>query len=280
VSKGTVRVVYKAEEDYYDIVPKTNKSIEMMRNKIVSVKGVKWRWHVVLTFSEDDKNEIIKSGGFSGEVLRRFLINLKTINTDTKYFWKYEEGGLYGRPHFHLLIDFKINVNEAYCAEAIWKRKWKEGEVDLKKKLEKIKEKRKRKSYKGNLSDIELLMGKLLYRKWGKKGGVFANEIKGLGKEHQNNLLYYVNKDLMKRSNYNCIKKGSSKWKFSSGLKFDNVKWYDKSMVASNKKAISYLMRTKMNFIKHYDSLGMDGMSKFFGKIRKIQRGEFDEVIK
>ena len=42
---------------------------------------------------------------------------------------------------------------------------------------------------------------------------------------------------------------------------------------------IVLLMRTKMNFIRRYDSIGVNGFSRFYSKIRKIQNGDYDKVI-
>ena len=74
-----------------------------------------------------------------------------------------------------------------------WRGGWDKGKVDI------IKMINKEKMYYMNKdkSDVEIMMGLLLHRKWG-KGIVYAKEIEGLGREHKRNLVYYVNKDLMK----------------------------------------------------------------------------------
>jgi len=233
---------------------------------------------VVLTFRQSVLDEIMKSGDIGGEEIRSFLVKLKTISKEVKYFWKYEEGSMYGRPHFHVLIDFKKKLTKSFLAAKIFKRKWEEGVGDLTKVIKDSRKRSKRFGF-GEKSDVAVLLGKLLYKKWNKKGGVYVKEIKGLGKKDKFNIIYYVNKDLMKPSTYNKKKKGKAKWSFGKGYKFDFVSVYDKSMILSKKKAIALLMRTKMNFIRRYDSIGVNGFSRSYSKIRKIQNGDYDKVI-
>ena len=276
--KLTVNLVYYDKGSFFDVYPKISKSLALMRSKIIGVQGIKWGWHVVLTYRADIRENIIKFGGVSGAELLSFLNKTKTITSkNRKYFWKYEEGTKGGKPHFHLYFDFKAKINKELLAKKIFKQKWDNGLIDLSKVVNDLRKKTKKSKDRG---DIDLLMGHLLWKKWNKKGYAHAREMKGLGKDHMFNLLYYVNKDLMKPSTYNCLKKGAGHWGFGKGYKFKEVPLHSFSKMVSVKYAIHKMMTTKQNFIDYYDSIGMNGYKLFFSKIRKMQQGKYFVTIK
>ncbi|TFG23922.1 MAG: hypothetical protein EU529_05850 [Promethearchaeota archaeon] len=269
-----VNSVYN-EEGFWDVYPKISKSLQDMRDKIIGVTGIKWEWHVVLTYNTESLNEMLRKGGASGKELEGFLRDTKTIyNKGRKYFWKYEEGTKNQRSHFHLLFEFKKKFNKEYIAKKMFRKGWEAGKVDIIKMIKKA-----RTHYMNyKKSDVEIMMGYLLYRKWG-KGIVYARELKGLGSQHKRNLIYYVNKDLLKPTKLGKIKSSGKKWNFGRGYQFVVKPMFKKSDMVKYNQCISKLLLTKQNFIEYYDSFGENGYRKLFRKIKNIKKGMYDKVI-
>lgn len=276
MSSTKVICVYNDLGGFYDVYPKISKSLRNMRDKILGIKGVKWGWHVVLTFDENAFDRIIKKGGFSGAVLTRFLGRTKSIyKKSRKYFWKYEEGRKFGRSHYHLLFEFKKRFNAMYVLGKLYKEQWKGGGVDLKRLI-----RGQRKYYMNkNKTDTEILMGLLLRKKW-ENGIVYAKQIEGLGWSHRKNLIYYVNKDLLKPTGFRYRKADSDRWHFGTGYSFDAVTLFKEKRLVSVNECVHKMLTTKQVFMDYYDSFGRNGYKFFFRKIRKMKQGEFFKKIK
>ena len=275
MSSKEVICVFNDIGGFYDVYPKISGSLQEMRDKILGIKGVKWEWHVVLTVDDKSLNEIMKDGGFSGKVLKGFLIRTKTIyRINRKYFWKYEEGGKNDKPHYHFLLEFRKTFNMGYVADKLYPKGWREGTVDIGRL---IKAQRK---YKMNRkkTDTEILMGMLLRRKW-RNGIVYARQIKGLGNQHKKNLVYYVNKDLLKTKGFKNRKKDSKRWNFGKGYEFETVSLFSYKKSVSVNECIHKMMTTKGKFIDYYDSFGRDGFKYFFTKIRRMKKGLYFNTI-
>lgn len=276
MSSSEVVCVYNDLGDFYDVYPRISRSLGDMRDKILGIVGVKWEWHVVLTFDDKTFNDVVSQGGFSGDVLEGFLKRTKTIyKSSRKFFWKYEEGRLFGRAHYHMLFEFKKRFNQAYVLKKLFPYGWEHGKVNVKRLIN-----RQRKYHMNrNKTDVEILMGLLLRRKW-RNGIVYAKQIEGLGKAHQKNLVYYVNKDLLKPTGFSYSKAGAVKWHFGLKYKFKKVSLFSYKQKVSVNKCIHKMLTTKWNFIEYYDSFGKNGYSFFFKKVRDIKKGEYFKVIK
>ena len=274
-STDKVICVFNDIGEFYDVYPKISESLQDMRNKILGIKGVKWEWHVVLTVDDESLIEIMRSGGFSGKVLKGFLRNTKTIyRIDRKFFWKYEEGSKNERPYYHLLLEFKRNFNMGYILNKLYPQGWRNGLIDVKRLING----QRRYSMNKGKSNTEMLMGLLLKKKW-KNGIVYAKQIEGLGQMHQKNLIYYVNKDLLKSTGFKNRKKDSKKWNFGKGYEFETVSLFSYKESVSVNKCIHKMMTTKGKFLDYYYSFGRNGESFFFSKIRKMKKGLYFKTV-
>ncbi|MFX0070737.1 MAG: hypothetical protein ACFFAO_06575, partial [Candidatus Hermodarchaeota archaeon] len=109
-----ITILWHVEHEFYNVrirkgMRTISQSAMRMRRKIYNVEDVRWRYHVVLTLSEKSLLKC-KEKGIDSSLIRPFLNKVKSVFTDKKYFWKYEEGRKSERPHFHLLFDLKEKV--------------------------------------------------------------------------------------------------------------------------------------------------------------------------
>ncbi|MFX0070739.1 MAG: hypothetical protein ACFFAO_06585 [Candidatus Hermodarchaeota archaeon] len=280
MSSDRVHLVWNKMGNFFDVHPRVSKSLANMRDKILTIKGVKWEWHVVLTVNNRSLRRILARGGFSGEVLRDFLDKIgKLYKSDRKYFWKYEEGRKGERPHYHLLLSFGKRFNKAYLSRKLNRIEWERGDFDLKG----IIGKQRKYWMNRDKTDEEILMGLNLHKRWG-NGIVYAKEIKGMGNMHQRNLMYYVNKDVIKPTGFKYHKRGSSKWGFGQNYKFELEKkknLYESRGMVNVKKAEQRLLNTNRKYYEYYDGIdGRDGYREFWSKYRKLLKGEYNALIK
>ena len=275
MSSSKVTCVYNDLGGFYDVYPKISRSLQNMRDKILGIKNVKWEWHVVLTVSPKALRRIKKAGGFSGAVLNRFLTRTRTIyKSNRKYFWKYEEGGIGGRPHYHMLFEFKKKFNMGYVLNKLYPYGWRRGGVHVKRLMSRA----RKNPMNRDKTDTEILMGILLNKKWN-NGITFARQIKGLGRMYKKNVIYYINKDLLKPTGLQYIKSGSDKWHFGTGYKFEPVSLFSEKKLVSINECIYKMMTTKQSFIDYYDSIDKNGYKFFFKRIRQMKKGEYFKNI-
>ena len=113
---------------------------------------------------------------------------------------------------------------------------------------------------------------------WG-KGIVYVREMKGLGREHKKNVIYYVNKDIMKPTGLKHIKKRKHKWGFGKNYEFEEKPMFSVSKMVTYNQCKSKMLTTRDKFMKYYDSFGENGYNLLYRKMRYMDSGLYDKVI-
>jgi len=250
VSSGTtIKVFWHTEGQFYTVKNKRLNeliSLDKMRMKILTVKNATWKWHVVLTFSDEKLNTVLLVEKHLGAELTPFFKKVKNkIATRVMgkkrillYFWKYEEGGkvwcndckrkvepievkmenmvkcekcgklIFGKGRRpHFHVLFDMEVTEVQLKKWIHPQHWEN--VDWKRWLA------QQRRYKMNKkkSDLEILCGYYLKKKWG-NGIAHARKIKSYF-----DIVDYVIKDFYKFSESKYLKQRARKWGYPIGSK-------------------------------------------------------------
>lgn len=251
-SETTVNVFWHTEGSFYTVKNKRLNelhSLDRMRMRILMVSNAIWKWHVVLTFSDENLKTVLKTRKYLGEELQPFFKKVKkkmiTVNESKKmkkrvllYFWKYEEGGKVWCNNCRMKtepveVKSKDMVKCGKCGKLIMGKgrrphfhvlfdveptemqlkKWIHyrnwEHYDWKKWLA------HQKHYKMNKTktDIEILLGYYFKKKWG-NGIAHARQIKSYY-----DIVEYVIKDFYKFSESKYLKEGGRKWGYPMGRK-------------------------------------------------------------
>ena len=290
MSEKTVRVEYNLEGEFYTVRTKRYKdikSLEQMRKKIMSVENAEWKWHCVLTFDKESLEYYFGKYGNVGKALERFKQKLRNKFKGFKYFYKYEEGRIGGRPHYHILFDF-VNrtivdkhknvvkewrdkpLNESRLLKLMFPKNY-----DKVNKNQLINAQRWASEMNKNKTDIEILLGLYLKNKWG-SGITFARRIR-----NYMDLEFYVKKDFWKFTEAKYVKENMRKWGYSRNLRFAKgykvrKEWepiYNDMGRYSIPKAIEMVKSTKKNFIDYYNRKGLKGKYIFRRVLGDLKRG-------
>lgn len=156
---------------YYPIIETAfTKSLMRLRHKLLE-SDISWNYHIVLTYSNNKRvvshrGTVLPTQSFiDGDRIRRIyfwvrgkkiesydkaefpiipdieqlkeiLQVFRTIDKDFLYAWKYEEGEINHRPHWHLL--FRFSGLCTGCTYFLIDRLWRRGRVDVKRIITKM----------------------------------------------------------------------------------------------------------------------------------------------
>ena len=220
-------LLWNKKHKFFFAIPTTTrftKALIQMRKKLLSIKGVDWKYHAVLTY-DNTSLELKKAGKkIQGSDIskmmgqfRQQIVRMDLPKSEVKYFWKYEEGGQSGRPHFHVLLACPLNYPDTYDPKT---KKYQCQEI-----------------------------GGMLGNKWG-NGFVWARRIK-----NRNDLIRYINKDFMKTTT-TLLLNGQLYGK-SQNVKYGNWKKTDfvvKENDATVDECVEAIHKTKDNLKWYYDN--------------------------
>ncbi len=116
-----IKVDYHIEGMFYTVRGKRLKDVESlgkMRNRITSIKNVKWKWHIVLTFNMESLNYWFRTYQNVGKALAMYYSKVRSKFPGVKYFWKYEEGTKVWCKACVRKVDFVYDIKQegwVYC---------------------------------------------------------------------------------------------------------------------------------------------------------------------